>query len=236
MLFRHSLKTLLIIAALCATSAHNLASALDFIDAKRILPSIYKELNAPATIYCNCPLNITRNRFSTILKACGYQVRKQPRRAARIEHEHVMPAWQFGHQLKCWQQGGRSYCQENSSYFNQMEGDLHNIYPAIGEVNGDRSNFRFTQWNGKPYQYGSCPMLIDFKHRTAQPPTYARGKIARSYLYMAKRYGIKLSPAQNKLLRAWNEQYRPDADECLRNRLITTVQGNDNPFITAKCR
>lgn len=62
--------------------------------------------------------------------------------------------------------------------------DLHNLVLAIGEVNGDRSNYKFTDWNGKPYQYGQCPMIVDFKARQVQPPKQARGAIARPYLYM----------------------------------------------------
>lgn len=44
------------------------------------------------------------------LASCGYQVRKQQNRAERIEWEHIVPAWVFGHQRQCWQQGGRKNC------------------------------------------------------------------------------------------------------------------------------
>lgn len=37
---------------------------------------------------------------------------------------------------------------------------MHNLFPAIGEVNGDRANYRFSDWNGKPNQYGKCQMLV----------------------------------------------------------------------------
>ena len=80
-----------------------------------------------------------------------------------------MSAWEFGHQLQCWQEGGRKNCSKNPA-FAIMEGDLHNLFPAIGEVNGDRSNFRFQLWNGKPFQYGQCEMIVDFKGKRAQPP------------------------------------------------------------------
>ena len=82
-----------------------------------------------------------------------------------------------------------------------MEADMHNLVPAIGEVNGDRSNFRFSQWNGKADQYGKCAMIVDFKNRQAQPPAKARGKIARTYLYMQHTYGLKIASSQLKLFR-----------------------------------
>ena len=90
----------------------------------------------------------------------------------------MVPAWEFGHQLQCWQDGGRKNCGK-SDEFNRMEGDMHNLFPAIGEVNGDRANFRFSDWNGKPNQYGKCQMLVDFKRsaRCSRP----RGRcVARS--------------------------------------------------------
>lgn len=47
------------------------------------------------------------------LASCGYQVRKQQNRAQRIEWEHIVPAWVFGHQRQCWQNGGRKIvCQQ----------------------------------------------------------------------------------------------------------------------------
>ena len=68
---------------------------------------------------------------------------------------------------------------------------IHNLTPAIGEVNGDRSNFNFSQWNGLDgVTYGQCEMQVDFKQRSVMPPSRARGAIARTYLYMSKRTWI----------------------------------------------
>ncbi len=51
-------------------------------------------------------------------------------------------------------------------------------------------------------------------------------------LYMRDRYGLKLGDAQEKLFRAWNNLDPVDGWEQQRNRLITELQGNDNPYIT----
>ena len=115
-----------------------------------------------------------------------------------------------------------------------IEGDLHNLYPAVGEVNGDRSNFRYSEWNAQG-MYGQCDMAIDFKGRRAQPPKRARGLISRSYLYMAQKWGIKLSPAQRKLYESWNKIYPPTKDECKWNNLVKKAQGDDNTFISTAC-
>ncbi len=226
-------KNILMLTIPCLVSFQ--AFALDdFQAAKRIMPSIMKQLEKPSTLYCGCPLIFSKNRYTPDLKACGYQVRKNAKRAARIEAEHIMPAWEFGHQLKCWQEAGRKKCEADDQKFRMIEGDLHNLYPAVGEVNGDRSNFRYSEWNAQG-MYGQCEMAIDFKARRAQPPKRARGLISRSYLYMAHKWDIKLSPAQRKLYESWNKIYPPTKDECKWNNLVKKTQGDDNTFISKAC-
>ena len=134
-----------------------------------------------------------------------------------------MPAWAFGHQRQCWQNGGRKACKKDKA-FKQMAGDMHNLVPAIGEINGDRSNYRFSQWNGQPTQYGQCHMLVDFKNKQVQTPQHSKGAIARSYFYMADRYKLKLSKKEKK-------QNPPSRGECRRNEMIKKKQGNGNRFI-----
>ncbi|MGR5470168.1 endonuclease, partial [Vibrio astriarenae] len=121
--------------------------------------------------YCGCDIKWQGKKGVPDLASCGYQVRKQAKRASRIEWEHVVPAWQFGHQRQCWQIGGRKNCSRNDKTFRSMEADLHNLTPAIGEVNGDRSNYNFSQWNGLDgVSYGRCEMQVNFKQRKVMPP------------------------------------------------------------------
>ncbi|WP_226911452.1 endonuclease [Gallaecimonas mangrovi] len=220
---------LLLVLAFTASPSFAVES---FSKAKRLATELYKQ--HPETIYCGCRIDWHGKKGVPQLNSCGYQVRKQPRRANRIEWEHVMPAWEFGHQLQCWQKGGRRDCKKDGR-FERMEGDLHNLAPAIGEVNGDRSNYHFSAWNQQPKQYGACTMVVDFKDRRAMPPKRARGVIARTYFYMQKQYGIRLSRQQQQLFKAWNKLYPVDSWECRRNQEIKTLQGNDNPFVTQAC-
>ena len=204
-----------------------------FSQAKRLAVDIY--IDHQSSFYCGCDIQWQGKKGQPDLDSCHYQVRKQEKRANRIEWEHVVPAWQFGHQLQCWQDGGRKNCKKNNQRFKKMEADLHNLVPAIGEVNGDRSNYRFSDWNGKPDQYGQCEMVVDFKQRKAQPPIASRGSIARSYLYMQQRYAMPLSPSQLKLYSAWNKIHPTNAWECERNRRIFAIQKNQNDFVQAQC-
>ncbi len=113
----------------------------------------------------------------------------------------------------------------------QAEADLHNLVPAVGEVNGDRSNFGFGMLSAKPSQYGACPFVVDFKQRTAMPAEYSRGAIARIYLYMSERYQLRLSKQDRRLYDIWNRQYPVSEWERWRNQRIACVQGNANPHV-----
>lgn len=183
--------------------------------------------------YGGCEFRQQQKRLVAVLSSCGYVPRKDATRAKRIEWEHIVPAWAFGHQLRCWQQGGRKNCRTNNAAFRQMEADMHNLVPAIGELNNDRSNFRYQMIAGEPRAYGrKVNMEIDFQQRTAEPPDNVWGDAARASLYMRDRYGLKLGDAQEKLFRTWNNLDPVDAWEQQRNRLITQLQGNDNPYVT----
>ncbi len=212
------------------------AHPTNFNQAKKVARLIYSTELTATSFYCGCDINIKGKQWQPDFKACGYQVRKQETRANRIEWEHIVPAWEFGHQRQCWQQGGRKQCANKDVEFKKMESDLHNLVPAIGEVNGDRSNYRFSQWNATPTQYGQCAMVVDFKDRKVEPPSYTRGQIARTYLYMQQNYGLKIAKSQLKLFQAWDKSYPVDTIECQRDNSIAQHQGNHNPFVQQQCQ
>lgn len=195
---------------------------------------LYKQ--HPITFYCECPIVYKGKKLTPDLEACGYQVRKQESRANRIEWEHIVPAWEFGHQRQCWQQGGRKNCIDKDPVFAQMEGDMHNLVPSVGEVNGDRANYRYSEWNAKPDQYGKCEMVVDFKARRVQPPPHSRGAIARTYFYMQERYKLSIADQQRKLFEVWNKKYPVTPWECQRDNAIAKYQGNHNRFVKEQCR
>ncbi len=196
-----------------------------FAAAKKIAWSLYAE--RPSTFYCGCAYN--GNRVD--LASCGYRPRKQLRRAQRVEWEHVVPAWVIGHQRQCWQQGGRKNCTRNDPVFKAAEADLHNLVPSIGEVNGDRSNYALGMLGDKPRQYGACPMVVDFKAKTAMPPEGSRGASARIYLYMADHYKLRLSKQDRRTYEAWNRLYPVSEWERWRNQKVGCVMGHGNPYV-----
>ena len=228
----NKMKSLLFLLFATASVA---AAPSSFSAAKRQLVSVYDHLPGATTFYCGCDYQRVGKKLLPDLHSCGYRVRKQKTRASRIEWEHVMPAWAFGHQLQCWQEGGRKNCKKDKR-FKAMEADMHNLVPALGEVNGDRAHYRFTDMGQTPFQYGHCQMVVDFKGRKAQPPERARGAIARTYLYMQEQYRVKLSGSQLKLMQSWDRLYPVTALECERHRLVSQQQGWPNPHLVQQCQ
>ncbi|EOH9591149.1 TPA: endonuclease [Campylobacter jejuni] len=191
-----------------------------FNESKKELARLYDSLGSDYQydFYCNAPFKINKKgkyiKFE-VLPSNQYSPRNEytkkgkiNQRAKRIEWEHIMPAYNFGRHLPCWKKGGRKACQ-NDPVFQKMEADKQNLVPAIGETNGDRSNFRYAQapLNLEYNQYGNCKVYTDFKAKRFYPADYSKGWIARSYLYMSKTYNIKLSDQERKLMEAWDKQY-----------------------------
>jgi deoxyribonuclease-1 len=210
---------------------------IHFGQAKHLAKQIY--IDHRMTFYCGCRYD-KHNQVD--LESCGYEIQKDKRRARRIEWEHIMPVSHWGKELPCWKNriccknrecySGRRCCREVDEKFSEMEADLHNLVPAIGELNGLRSNYRFGILpHVKSKKFGACELKIDKVTRRIEPRAAIRGAIARAYLYMSDTYKIPLSDSQQQLMSAWNTQYPPDTWEIERDKRIAAVQGNHNLYI-----
>lgn len=209
---------------------------LSFSQAKSVLKK-HVDTAGSEDYYCGCKI-LTKGKYLYVdLKACGYEVRKNERRATRIEYEHVVPAADFGRQRACWRAGGRKNCAKNDAEFLKMEGDPINLLPVVGEVNGDRSANRYgmiepTHGVG----YGQCRTRVDFKARTIMPDERSRGDIARIYFYFQQKYQLDISRQQRQLFVAWHKLDPVDDRECRRNTRIFKQTKFHNPFVTAFCQ
>ncbi|HGM5580834.1 TPA: endonuclease [Pseudomonas putida] len=193
--------------------------------------------SAMGELYCGCKWTWVGKTGGRIDPAsCGLQARKQQTRADRTEWEHIVPAWTLGHQRQCWKNGGREHCVDDDPVFRAMEADLFNLYPAVGEVNGDRSNFNYGMASGVEQQYGQCKTRVDFNQRAAEPRDEVKGLVARTTFYMFDRYGLSMSRQQQQLLMAWDKQYPVSAWERERDRRIAAVMGHANPFVSGERR
>ncbi|WP_201265477.1 endonuclease [Mariprofundus sp. EBB-1] len=223
------------ITAFADTSGN--VSGNSFRQAKKQLVHVYSDHRT--SFYAGCAYG---KKGHVKASSCGYKARKNKKRGKKIEWEHVVPAWAFGHALQCWQNTvcttskgkaykGRKCCGRSNDTFRAMESDMHNLVPAIGELNGDRSNFRYGMISGESRRYGDVDFEVDFKHRVAEPAMNVRGDIARTYFYMEKVYGLNISKKQRRLFDVWNREDPVDAWEVWRNKKIMALQGNSNPFV-----
>jgi deoxyribonuclease-1 len=214
----------------------------NFRQAKKLMVEVYKDHRT--TFYCDCEYE--NKKIST--QTCGYIPKKNrkgriSKRAFRLEWEHVTPAQVFGRSFPEWKRGhskcqrkGKSYkgrkCVRKASLeFRRMEADLYNLVPAIGQINGLRSNYSFAMIEGEAREFGACDFEI--RSRKTEPKPDIRGDIARTYFYMEWAYpnrGI-VSRKNRKLFEAWNKQDPVDQWERVRAGRIERLQGNTNPFI-----
>ena len=207
------------------------SSAFSFGKSKRLLATKVYSSHQKA-FYSNCDYEVKEKKLIPIHETCGFHYRKNKNRSERIEWEHIVPAWHFGHQLHCWQNGGRMTCRQTNTKFKQMEADMHNLVPAIGEINGDRSNFKYGMIEGEKRVYGKVDMEILFSEKKAEPAPFVYGDIARTYFYMRDRYGLQISKPQEKMFIAWNNLDPVSDWEKKRNLLIKELQGDNNPYVS----
>ncbi|TLD81092.1 deoxyribonuclease [Helicobacter sp. MIT 05-5293] len=206
---------------LCACAGKQISpqnTPKNFAQSKAFLKKAYKEHQFTQEFYCGVEFDTDTLK---IISSDRYTPRnaltKQGKpniRAQRIEFEHIMPAHRFGGNLPCWKNGGRKACQKDKKFV-QMESDIRNLLPAIGEINADRSNYAYDEppANIAYTQYGKCLVYTDFKAKRFYPADYSKGLIARVYLYMSAHYGITLTPAEKRLMQQWDKRYPPNEYE-----------------------
>jgi len=196
--------------------------------------------------YCGCDYTTPKKGSGGTINPsnCGYKPRKSAKRGARLEWEHVVPAYYFGSPRACWKNGSekcvkpngkkmpaRDCCSTIDSTFRQIEADLHNLVPAVGELNGDRSNLQYGIVEGEPRTYGRCDFEIGGKPKLTEPIDDVRGDAGRIWLYMSDTYGISISDKQRKMFEEWSEADPVDDWERLRNIRIEAAQGNRNSYV-----
>ncbi|MDO9528639.1 MAG: endonuclease [Syntrophales bacterium] len=167
------------------------------------------------TFYCNCPFTMKKK----IIPSDRYTPKKKWERAKSVEWEHIVPAYQFGHNFPEWKNEspdcltskgkpykGRKCVEKIQPQYRYMQADMYNLVPAVGEINGLRSNYPYGIIPGEKREFGNCDMEIE--DRKAEPPPEKRGDIARTYFYMDwayPGYGI-ISKKNRKLFDAWDKE------------------------------
>lgn len=235
------LLTLLLTFSSFSSAAGNTTND-SFSKAKRMLEkSVY--FDHRKTIYCGASFDSKKK----ITPPNGFHTSKYKKRAKKIEWEHVVPAENFGRTFIEWREGnkecvnrkgkafkGRKCTEKVNIEYRHMQADMFNLYPAIGAVNALRSNYNFTMLSGVDSDFGSCKMKIE--NKKTEPPKSARGRIARTYLYMEHTYPrYKMSKHQRQLMNAWSKMYPVNGWECKRAERISQLQENENIIVKNEC-
>ncbi len=142
--------------------------------------------------------------------------------------EHVYPMSWAARALRC---GDRHACRRESRRFNEIESDMHNMYPARRDLNKARGSYPFRELRGERQVEAGCDLEIDHRRRAVEPRPAVRGNIARAMLYMADRYDLKIYKRQRRTLLEWHRADPVDKAERRRNRLIAKLQGRRNSWI-----
>ena len=205
---------------------------------KNLLKQVYYD--HLKTFYCGCPFTMQKK----VVPSGRYTPKRANKRSQRIEWEHIVPAHAFGQSFIEWREGhpdcvtkkgkafkGRNCASKVNLQYRLMQSDMYNLVPAVGEINGLRSNYSYAMIPGEKRQFGSCDMEIE--NQKAEPAPHIRGNIARTYMYMDWAYpghGV-ISKRNRKLFEAWDKMDPVDEWERERCRRIERIQGNGNPFV-----
>jgi len=231
----HSMKIIIVILSISLISTASIAATNKVVSFSTAKKKMYSKVfyNTGETLYCGCNWSARK----TDLNSCGLQSffpKKQRKRALRTEAEHIIPAsWmlkvnnktrQCASDSKAVKDSARKYCQKHDLDYKQAHNDLVNLYPAVGQVNADRSNKPFVDVSkNKVKTYGKCD--IEIGSRGIVPPSNKKGDIARVAFYMTKTYGVTYSKRQLELFKKWSKQDPISAQERAHNKRVIQVQG-----------
>jgi len=200
----------------------------NFDKAKNKMYQVWSE--NPYTFYCKCKYDRYKKGNMIDRESCGYKPKnaktksgKKNARAYRTEAEHIVPAENFYRQLACSKAtksdrkglSKRDYCYETDKTFRAFHDDIRNLVPAIGELNGHRSNYRYGALDPIVGDYGQCKFQV--LDRKAYVDPNIRGDIARTYFYVRDTYGYKMSKQETKMMEVWNRLDPIDEWERKRN-------------------
>jgi len=221
---------LALLLSLTAGAQEELPTYLDLLPAVPRFPTsrtrMYDIHKGQPTLYCGCEWANKKPELDT----CGLES-FEGFRWDRTEAEHVVLTSVIGEQFSCWDVGGRDYCLDNDLEFRSAHNDLHNLYPAVGQINLVRSNNSMGLIKDEDREYGSCDFEIDVEADRVEPRPEVRGDIARIYFYMEWQHGISLSKGQRHLFKAWAAADPVSPWELERDEAIAKKQGGHNPFV-----
>ncbi len=188
---------------------------------------VYKDTKT-TTFYCGCPYTSDNDNDGSgvvDLSDCDMEALTLNLPSAEvIQWEHIVPASHMPARLhpccdesedfpECVSASGnvtdkRDCCVRVSDEFRAMIFDLHNLAPAIGQVNQYRSNGRYGVVTSGAEQWPGCDAK-DLGGVSAgaanlfEPPDCMKGNVARVWLYMADVHGVVITHLERTMFEQW---------------------------------
>ena len=211
------------------------------------------------TFYCGCPYvsdNDDDGSGKVDLASCGMEpLRSYASSAKVIQWEHIVPASLMPVRLdSCWDQSrrfsecvaksgnvveNRDCCVRTDERWRNMILDLHNLAPAIGQVNQYRKNGRYGLVGDGAEMWPGCEArdLGGTRNGAAylfEPPDCVKGDVARVWLYMADVHGVVITQSERRMFEDWSVSDAVSPQERKRDMRIERLQGNSNPYVSSQ--
>lgn len=112
--------------------------------------------------------------------------------------------------------------------------DLHHLFPVSSKFNSTRSNYQFCDANSLAKEDSlATGRLLRRQNgiKCFEVPDRHKGNAARAMFYFSVRYSLRISDAEEKVLRNWSDLDGVDELEVERDSKIFEIQDNNNYFI-----
>ncbi len=238
---------LLIMCLLCGNAFAQNKEITSLIKAKRLLQEvIYSDYFQ--TIYCNATYDPRTKKIIAYPSVFNETIIAN--RVERIEYEHVVPVSTFGQTFRAWQKGhkkcvskgvpykGRKCANKVNREFKLMQADMYNLYPSVGSVNAVRMDRPFVDLPRNIGSYFGPMCSFKVADNLAEPPDFAKGVVARAYLYFAETYPkrFRLTGKQLHQMIDWHIKYPVSQWECTRTARIEAIQHSENLITKEGCK
>lgn len=147
------------------------------------------------------------------------------KKTVMITDSYIFPLNHVRDTLHC---GSQRACLKDSADYRHIASDLHNIVPALMQVEMHRRGAKFDQLDSR-VAADECGMRASFM--AIEPPDRIKGNIARTLAYMIKSYNLPFLTSV-EVLKSWNQLDPVDPEELERNKKIEVLQGNINPYVS----
>jgi len=200
-----------------------------------------------ATALCGCVFD--PNLFSATFtgidpRTCGYLPRRPVPESRRVAPLRVVPDVVLSHGRPCMDQPASTYvdadghriepaqwCATHDPLVMAERNDLFNTMVEVEEIVVDTVGMHPGIAPQAPTPYGTCPVRLDHRANTFEPPDAAKGRIARIWLYMSEIWGIYVAPAELETYKKWHQAHPPTREELTWGKAVALDQGMENPYL-----